>query len=783
MRINIMAFALGVWLLQSQARLPDASLLALLTVLAGGVFFVGYRLETRARRAFPAIACLLLGFVWAAGYGHLRMADRLDARLEGRDLIVTGVVASLPQAVERGVRFDLAVEAAPRGVPSMLALTWFNGLAADEAQLVQPVVAGERWRLTVRLKRPHGSANAHNYDLEAAMLERGIGATGSVRPGETGRPNERLEALAVTPAALLQRVREVIRGRFWEALPEHRYDGVLLALAIGEQRAIESDDWTLFARTGVSHLMSISGLHVTMVASLAAWAASWLWRRSVRLMLVLPAQKIAALAGFGAALPYCLLSGFAVPAQRTLYMVGVVALCLWLGRSQSGTRVLALALLVVLLLDPLAVLAAGFWLSFGAVAVILYVGLGRSTRPQWLLQWGRVQWAVTVGLAPALLVLFGQVSIASPLANALAIPVVSLLVTPLALAGAVLPDWLGGGVALRSAHALFEVLMGFLRWLSAGEFAVWQQARPPLWLALSACVGVLWLLAPRGFPARHAGLALLAPVFFVPAAAPVPGVLWLDVLDVGQGLAVVARTAKHTLLFDAGPQYSADSDSGSRIIVPWLRGEGVTRLDAMVISHQDNDHAGGAASVAAALAVAQLWSSLASSHPVMASVPYRIPCHAGQHWDWDGVRFEMLHPVAADYARWLPAANAMSCVLRIEAGGKVALITGDIEKASEAELLVRSPERLRADVLLVPHHGSRTSSTPGFIAAVSPGHAVFTNGYRNRFDHPRADVVQRYVDSGALLYRSDRDGAIDFRIDAQGIAVSRRRVTEARYWR
>jgi competence protein ComEC len=780
MRINIIAFALGVCLLQQQARLPPGWELAIVAALALLLFFSGQWLETRARRPFSAIACLLAGFAWAAAYGHWQLADRLDSALEGRELVVSGVVASLPQPDERGVRFDFAVDTAPAGVPSRLALAWYNGLAPEEFQLVQPLAAGERWRLLVRLKRPHGTANAHNLDVEAAMLERGIGATGTVRAGES---NQRIDALALTPVALLQHVRERMRGHFWDALPAHRYDGVLLALAIGEQRAIASADWQLFARTGVSHLMSISGLHVTMLAGLAAWFGSFVWRRSSRLMIALPAQKFAALAGFCAALLYCMVSGFAVPAQRTLYMVGMVALALWLGRTQSATRVLALALLLVLLLDPLAVLAAGFWLSFGAVAVILYVGLARTGRPHWLLQWGRVQWAVTVGLAPLLLVLFGQVSIVSPVANAAAIPVVSLLVTPLALAGAVLPDWFGGGALLRFAHWLFEGLMWLLRLLSENGLAVWQQARPTPALALLALAGVAWLLAPAGFPARYAGLALLAPVFFVRPAAPAQGALWLTVLDVGQGLAVVARTAGHTLLYDAGPQFGPESDSGGRTILPWLRGEGITALDAMVISHQDNDHAGGAVSVATGLPVGRIYSSLATSHAVMAPIPYRLPCHAGQGWEWDGVRFEMLHPATADYAAWLPAANAMSCVLRIEAAGRVVLITGDIERASEAALLARSTGALRADILLVPHHGSRTSSTAQFIAAVQPAHAVFTPGYRNRFGHPRADVVARYRDSGATLYRSDQDGAVDFRIDAEGLAASRWRSEHPRYWR
>src|SRR5213594_3182895 len=338
---------------------------------------------------------------------------------------------------------------------------------------------------------------------------------------------ERLAALV--PRYWIERLREVAREKIHDALPERPYAGVLIALAIGDQNAIGPGQWQLFARTGVSHLMSISGLHVTMVAGLFAMLASWCWRRSERLALALPAQKAAALTGFLAAFAYCLISGFAVPAQRTLYMVGVVALALWLGLAASASRVLAAALFLVLALDPWAVLSPGFWLSFSAVAVIFYVGCARTARAHWLAQWGRVQWAVTVGLAPLLLVLFQQVSLVSPVANALAIPLVSFVITPLALAGAVLPfDW-----PLALGNAILDILMMALERLAALPSAVWHQHAPLAWTVPLALAGIAWLLLPRGFPARGLGLVLVLPLFAASPAGPRAGELWITVLDVG----------------------------------------------------------------------------------------------------------------------------------------------------------------------------------------------------------------------------------------------------------
>jgi len=789
----VLGFAAGAWLLQWQAHLPGWPLIAagllfapVIGVLAPRGLLPGPDAAPPARRRpralLAAFAAALFGFAYAAAMAQWRLADRLDPDWEGRDVTLTGVIAGLPQPFERGVRFEFEVEAvqpAAAVVPQRISIAWYNGLTPEEYQVLMPVRAGERWRIAARLRLPHGLANPHGFDYEAWLLERGIRATGFVR---VRGGSERLDTLVVRPAYLIERMRERIRDRFQDALEGAPYAGILIALAIGDQRAIEPDDWQVFARTGVSHLMSISGLHVTMVSGLFAWLVFNLWRRVPGLALRLPAQKAAAAAAIAGALAYCLISGFAVPAQRTLYMVSVVALALWLDRASSGSRVLAWALAAVLLLDPWAVLAPGFWLSFGAVAFIFYVGAYRPEPRGWLAQWGAVQWAVTLGLAPLTLVIFQQVSLVSPLANAVAIPLVSLVVTPLALLGAVLPF----DVPLHLAHWLLEWLLPLLEFLAGIEGAVWTQHAPAAWTVPLAMLGACWLLAPRGIPARVIGATLLLPLFAVTPALPAEGELWLSFLDVGQGMAVEARTRHHVLLYDSGPSWGEQSDSGARVVLPFLRGEGVAVIDMLVVSHDDSDHSGGAASILRALPVAHLSSSLGADNPLnqrrIAPDAYRSVCAAGQRWQWDGVRFEFLHPNAALLGNPFLSGNDGSCVLRIQTASGSALLAGDIERASEQLLLAQQRERLKADVLLVPHHGSGTSSTAAFVAAVAPAQALFQVGYRNRFGHPRADVLRRYVEQGSNILRSDTHGAIRVRFADGAISVEKRRETARRYW-
>lgn len=781
MRTNILAFVLGIWLLQQQAALPSSLAWGGVLPLLWLVFkFLPERLSL-VRSLLIKFVLLGFGFIWAAFMAQSRLADALPTAWEGRDIQVVGVVAVLPATNERGMRFEFDVERVKTpeaAVPRHIQLVAYNdGFGKETAGAVPPDFhAGERWQLTVRLKRPHGNANPNGFDFEAWLLERDIRATGYIRQDEG---NRRLAEHVNRPGYIVEMLREQVAKRFQQVLGERPYSGVLKALAVGEQNAISPAQWKVFLRTGVTHLMSISGLHVTMISSLVFALVFGLWRRSTALTLRLPARKAAAVAGALAALLYALLSGFGVPTQRTLYMLSVVAIALWMGRASSASSVLALALLAVVAPDPWAVLAPGFWLSFGAVAVILYVAVGRLGRPHWLHEWANVQWAVTLGLVPALLLLFQQVSIVSPLANAFAIPVISLAVVPLTLVGAILPlDF-----PLLLAHQIMAWCMALLAWLSQMPDAVWQQHAPPLWTVLTAAIGILWMLLPRGFPVRWLGVFGLAPMFLVLPSLPGQGELWVAVLDVGQGLAVVVQTRNHALLYDTGPRFTADADSGNRIVVPYLRAAGIKRLDGLIVTHDDSDHSGGAISVLDAVPVGWLASSLPAGSPILPHAQKSLPCFAGQTWEWDGVRFDMLHPAQESHADEHLKKNARGCTLKITSLYGSVLLPADIERESEAEILARIPSALPATLLVAPHHGSKTSSTEAFIRQVNPSIVIFTAGYRNSFGHPKPEVVERYRALGSQLYRSDRDGAVLLRFGKEeGVALQTWRQERRRYW-
>ncbi len=786
MRLSILCFTFGICLLQLQASLPDSEVLCELAAVGVVLLLLLPLLDQRWRSMAP-VGAFLLGITWAGGMAQMRIGDALAEADEGRDIHVVGVISQLPQSFDNGLRFDFSVEQADARIPAHISLAWYRGWRReiDETEQVElhsaPLLhAGERWQLTVRLKRPHGNFNPDSFDYEAWLLESGVRATGQVRPSPD---NRRLEDFVRTPRALVEHLREEIRDRFQLILAGRPYVGILQTLVMGDQRAIDADQWQLFSRTGVTHLMSISGLHVTMFASLAYALLNWLWRRSPSLMLRVPAQRAAVVAGFLAALIYCLIAGFAVPAQRTLYMLAVVAIALWTQRTTAASRVLALALLLVLLLDPWAVLTAGFWLSFGAVGVLFYIGSGRLGAIHWLTEWGRAQWAVTLGSLPLLLLLFQQFSLVSPIANAIAIPLVSFIITPLALVAAAVPPL---GFLLEPAHWITAWLMAFLGWLADLPWAVWQQQAPPAWAWLTALAGSIWLLLPRGFPARWLGLPAMLPLLLVSPPRPMEGEARLIVLDVGQGLAIHIQTASHDLLYDTGPVYSSEANSGNRIIVPYLRARGVQRLDGLVVTHQDTDHSGGAEAVLDAVPTGWMISSLDFNHPFSAIPVEALPCSDGQSWEWDGVRFDVLHPLAAQYDAPAKKTNDMSCVVKVSTAQGSVLLSSDIEALSERALLSRyNGDRrnvLHADVLIAPHHGSRTSSTPEFIAAVDAHQVIFPVGYRNHFGHPRPDVVERYRVTGATLHRTDFEGALSIGLADGKITVTGERAGRWRYW-
>jgi competence protein ComEC len=771
-------FTVGVYLLQLQARLPD---FIWAWSLAGAILWPLSPPHRLMRPLLIAGVACGIGFFHAAWQAEQRLSDSLPDEWQGRDIEVVGIVAQLPHQTARGQRFRFDVERTltpGAHVPAHLYLSSYLNLKAPPPQYH----AGQRWQLTVRLKQPHGSSNPHGFDFELWALKNNVRAIGYIHnPAPAILIDQRAQGMHYRVEAW----REAIRDKFTDTLGSAPYTGVLTALAVGDQDSISSEQWETFRRTGVIHLMSISGLHITMLAGMMFALVYWLWRRSSRMTLWLPARKAAAIAAMLTAYLYSELAGYGVPAQRTVFMVSAVAAALWLNRNFSLAQILSIALLGVLIADPWAILSPGFLLSFGAVALILYTtshrigrtdaqtpGILPQVRTHQILRGIRdyftVQWAMYIGLLPLLLMLFGQFSLVSPIANAFAIPLISLVVVPLALTGAALP----GEVPLWLAHIALDLTMLPLQGLSDWPDAIWIQHIPPHWSIATGMLGVLWILLPQGFSSRWLGGLLLLPMFLNTPAPPKSGTLRLTLFDVGQGLSVLAETRHHTLLYDTGPDYAGEGDN--RIVIPTLHAMGINHLDRLIISHDDTDHAGGTASLLKSVPTA--W--VASSNEIAHTATRR--CYDGISWRWDGVQFDLLHPGRNSTGK--AHDNNLSCVLRISIGDRHILLPGDIEKRGEQRLLLKHPEQLAANFLVVPHHGSAGSSGIDFVAAVLPDYAVFTAGYRNRFGHPKEPILQRYLDSGATLLRSDQDGAILVEMDAQGIKVERYRITHAHYW-
>ncbi|WP_049765746.1 DNA internalization-related competence protein ComEC/Rec2 [Rhodoferax ferrireducens] len=709
--------------------------------------------------AFALVAFSVVG-LRASAYAE----QALDAGLEGRDVAVSGVIAAMPQRSETGLRFRLDVESAQQQgqtvrLPSRLYLAWYaDRFAGGDADLGdelqrQPAAlqAGERWQFTVRLKAPHGASNPFGYDFELWLWEQGLQATGYVRAGPKDPAPQRLIQTYRHPVEL---ARQLVREQIVGQVEDRKYAGLIAALVVGDQNAIDRADWDVFRATGVAHLMSISGLHVTMFAWLATLVVGWLWRRSSRLCLWLPAPSAALVGGVLLAAAYALFSGWGVPSQRTVLMLATVGLLRLSGKRWPWPHVWLLTCAVVVAVDPWALLQAGFWLSFVAVGILFASDSGadyeeRTGARGRLVSMFREQAVITLALTPLTLLLFGQVSVVGLAANALAIPWVTLVVTPLAMAGvAVAPLW---DVAAWAIAAL----TWYLQMLAALSFATITVAQAPLWAGVAGVIGGAVLVMQLPWSLRLLGLPLMLPVLLWQAPRPPEGQFELLAADIGQGNAVLVRTAHHALLYDAGPRFSRESDAGHRVLVPLLRALDV-RLDTLLLSHRDSDHTGGALALLAMQPQATVLSSIEDTHELQAVHPV-TRCAAGQRWRWDGVDFEVLHPQAADYGA-VRKSNAMSCVLRLSNGVQSALLVGDIEQAQEARL-VSEGGNLRSDVLLVPHHGSRFSSSAAFLDAVQPRTALVQAGYRNRFGHPAESVLVRYQERHIQVIDSPHCGA------------------------
>ena len=817
----------AAWQLRATTLVPGAVSAALLVLglgLALGLFGRQSTARRCGRRAsvFWLVAAMLVGFGLTGWRASAFQASTLDPSLEGVDIELVGQVSAMPQITPEGVRFKFDVASAQRllvfgepvtvSVPPAILVGWYgprDAAAADvDEELLSDLVlqrrpqtmrAGERWRLTVRLKAPHGSSNPFGFDYELWMWEQGLQANGAVRAGKGDTPPQRLSDSGSHP---IERARQSVREAIYARIDDRRMAGLLAALVVGDQNAIGRADWEVFRTTGVAHLMSISGLHITMFAWLASRLIAALWRRSARwsprLCLWLPAAAAGAWGGLALAVLYALFSGWGVPAQRTVLMLATLMVLRQSARQWPWWLAWLSAMAAVVALDPWALMQAGFWLSFVAVGVLFATGseapsaealpppVATSRLAALAVSCRRLatrmghglkeQWVVTLALTPLSLLLFNQVSLVGLLANALAIPWVTLVVTPLAMAGVVwAPVW-------EAAAWTASVLTTLLQWLAAWPMASLSVASAPVVVAAAGVLGGALIATRWPWPWKTLGLPLLLPVLLWQPSPVPPGQFEFLAADIGQGNAVLVRTASHALLYDTGPVLSPDSDAGQRVLVPLLRALGV-RLDRLVLSHRDSDHIGGAPAVLAMQPQADVWSSIEREHPLQALRPV-TRCMAGQRWVWDEVEFRILQPPAEAYDT-PQKPNAVSCVLRISNGTQTALLVGDIEAPQELALVnaeaAKGTHDLAADFLLAPHHGSKTSSTETFLKAVSPRWSLAQAGYRNRFGHPALPVVERYAVLGLPLARSASCGAATWRSVEPGVLACQRD-TARRYW-
>ncbi|HKR76408.1 MAG TPA: DNA internalization-related competence protein ComEC/Rec2 [Rhodanobacter sp.] len=753
------ALLVGVLAVQWLPALPPAWLVILLMPPVALAFWHWPRWR------LPLCGCA--GVLWAMCAGTSAMDARLPRALEGRDFVVTGRIDGLPLKREDATRFAFVAEHAtldgePVPLRGHVTVSWY-----DAAPSLRPC---ERWRLLLRLKRPRGLLNPGTADGERMALQRRIVATGYVR--------EDAGNAMLTGAWCVDGMRDAIAHGIAARVHDPHDAALLQAFSVGDTRGLSQHDWEVARANGIPHLIAISGFHVGVAAVFGVWLAGALYLLWPGLALRLPRVQAQAAGALLVAGVYSALAGFGLPTVRTLLMIAVVALARCSRRGGHGAQSLALALIAILAIDPLAVLAAGFWLSFTGVGLLMLClqSRGHGLRA-FLHELGAGQILMTVSLLPLTLWFFGEASLVGALSNLVAVPFVSFVIVPCALLGTLCLGlcpplaapvlWL----AARLAHAQWWLLERMATWPGAH----WYLSQLTPWALLLATLGALWLFQPRGVPLRALGLLLFLPLLRPPLAKPATGAFEAWVLDVGQGLSVLLRTRDHALLYDTGARYPSGFDLGEAAVLPAIRALGINRLDTLMVSHADNDHAGGALAVVNAFPGAHRYAG----EPERMHVPMS-PCVSGQAWEWDGVRFRVLHPApgAADRG------NDRSCVLLVEGLGGRLLLTGDITSKVEPQVAAAMGEGA-SPVLLVPHHGSKASSGADFIDAVDPPFAIVSAGWHNRFGHPRPEVMARYAEAGVPVLNTADSGAIglDFPARAPARVTGRWRLRDPRYWR
>lgn len=754
MFIAALAFLSGNLFIHSKTSLLTVEWLLVLCVIS--LLAAGFRLFPAWRQIWETLIWLMVGILWSWYFSSQLLQQRLPDNLEGNNLEVIGTVRGVPTHSADSMRFILQVEEGyyqGEGVeiPHNIRLTWYRPGSFN-------MVSGERWRLLVRLKRPHGTLNPGGFDYQRWLFSEEIRATGYVRKSEI---NRRVDG----PTGWnIDRLRLQLAHRLSDILSHHPEQvGVISALTLGLRDQISDDQWQIFMRSGTNHLIAISGLHIGLVAGLVFMIGRWGWGYCSFSLQRLSAPQGATLIALLAAAGYAALAGFSIPTQRAIIMLAVAAVALIAIKKVSALHLWGCALILVLLFDPFASLKPGFWLSFAAV-LILIMGMGYRTLPpgryspvlRYLMGMLRVQWLLFFALSPLLLLLFGQMPIASPIANLVAVPIIGLLVVPLALLGLLLT-----GLPFQGPSAW---LLEGAAWLLKGTMAaieLIQNLMPPLllvphqaWLMVPIFIGSLWLLMPRGWPGRWIAPIAFVPLFFLSPSRPEQGQIRFTLLDVGQGLAAVIETRSHNLLFDSGNRFPSGFNMGNAVILPFLAHQGIRNLDRVIISHADMDHRGGIEAVIGNLPVADLMVSEALS----IKFPQR-GCRSGESWQWDGIDFEILHPAEIDGNM---SENDRSCVLKINTSNGSLLLPGDIEESAEKQLVARAGEKIKADILVAPHHGSKTSSSELFLHNVQPEWVLLPYGYRNRYRFPHEVVIKRYQDHGINKLSSADSGAIQF---------------------
>lgn len=746
----MVSFVVGVFCAQFCSHLWGSWVLFLLFVGATSIFAV-FR---KQRWAFIGLV-FVFGFCWMQIYSHHVLAWRIPPALIGKTVTLSGEVDSIPIYDVHSVRFQFLVHRFQDHEQRVkIRLSWYG--------LFPHLKPGDRWQLQVRLKPPHGTLNPGGFDYERWLFAHKIRAIGYVVKNSFNKQLPRHYASNV-----VNRIRQHLARQMSYLLGSKKLSAIIPALTVGFRANITRQEWQVFRRTGTSHLIAISGLHVGMVFGLLFGLINFLWRRVRRLMLWCPAQQAALIGGLVAALCYSGMAGFSLPTQRALIMILVFVIVRLKRQVISISRSLIFALFVVVLIDPLSIMSVGIWLSFAAVSFLIY-GLSGRVQPSGLWwRYGRAQWVIALGLLPLSLFFFQQGSFILFPANLIAIPWVGLVVVPLSLLGCLLLPISSSfaSVLLGLAVKSLQILWPILEWFASFRWAMWHHVIFNPWILMSSMIGILIIVAPKGWPARWLGGFWLLPLFFYQPARPPDNQLWMTMLDVGQGLSVVLQTAHHVLVYDVGPKYSETLDSGANIVVPFLRKKGIHKVDRLIISHGDNDHSGGAQSL-----IAQI--------PVLTKLTSRT-CFAGQQWRWDGVTFKILSPEKNTKFQ----GNDASCVLRVSVGNESILLPGDIEKPTERWLLQHHVP-LKSTILISPHHGSRSSSSSAFIKAVSPKVALFPTGFLNRFHFPSKKVMNIYRKRNITMLNTAYSGAISIKINGNAILnIDRYSSAYVRFWR